>query len=91
VLSLTLVLIVTGVLLSTEDADLMQVLFETMSAFGTVGLSMGITPYLTAIGKILIALTMLAGRVGPFTLAVAFIIHQVNSAVHYPEERVIVG
>jgi len=91
VISLSLVILVTAVLLSSEKTTLMDALFETMSAFGTVGLSTGLTPSLSALGRVLIALTMLAGRVGPFTLAIAFNSQKGNSSMHYPEERVIVG
>lgn len=53
-----------------ENAPFDQCFFETASALGTVGLSMGITPELSNLGKILIVLMMYAGRVGPLTLAV---------------------
>jgi trk system potassium uptake protein TrkH len=49
----------------------LDVLFETTSAFGTVGLSTGATPLLNAFGRILIVVTMFVGRVGPLTLFVA--------------------
>ncbi|MDD5084420.1 MAG: TrkH family potassium uptake protein [Candidatus Omnitrophica bacterium] len=49
--------------------DFIELLFETVSAFGTVGLSTGITPNLTKLGKLLIVLTMFCGRLGPLTLA----------------------
>ncbi|MDP2873482.1 MAG: TrkH family potassium uptake protein [Bacillota bacterium] len=92
VLSTMLVLAVAGVLMFTEHTGFVSVLFETMSAFGTVGLSLGITAKLSTIGRILIPLTMLAGRVGPITLAVALGPPKANSAgVHYPPERVLVG
>ena len=51
--------------------DFLEILFETTSAFGTVGLSMGLTPDLTVFGKVLISITMFAGRLGPLTLAYA--------------------
>ena len=47
--------------------DFMMYLFEATSAFGTVGLSMGLTPELSSIGRILIIFTMFAGRLGPLT------------------------
>jgi trk system potassium uptake protein len=89
--SVALVLSVASILLFTERAGFLKVMFETMSAFGTVGLSMGITPELSTIGRILIPLTMLAGRVGPLTLAVALGPMRANAGVHYPPERVLVG
>ena len=48
-----------------------EILFETVSAFGTVGLSCGITPYLSDVGRIVITILMLIGRLGPLTLAIA--------------------
>jgi len=90
--SMLLVLTVTGVLLITEQAEMQVVLFEATSAFGTVGLSMGLTPHLSVIGKLLIAATMFSGRVGPLTLAFA-IAHRLGrqGVKHYPEEGVIIG
>jgi trk system potassium uptake protein TrkH len=92
VLSGLLVFTVGTVLMWTERSGFLPVLFETMSAFGTVGLSMGITDSLSTIGRIIIPLTMLAGRVGPITLAVALGPVKANgAAVHYPPERILVG
>ena len=66
-------------------------LFEITSAFGTVGLSTGITPHLTTPGKVLLIITMFAGRVGPLTLALAVAINEEKTTFIYPEERVMVG
>lgn len=66
-------------------------LFETVSAFGTVGLSMGITPALTGVQKVVIALMMFAGRVGPLTLAYVFVLSSVRRTVTYAEETIMVG
>jgi trk system potassium uptake protein TrkH len=90
-ISMGLVLVVAAILLTTESQPFLPVLFETVSAFGTVGLSMGVTPTLSALGRVLIALTMLAGRVGPFTLVVALATRRPPADVHLPEERVLVG
>jgi len=68
-----------------------RILFETTSAFSTVGLSTGITPALSAFGKLLITITMFAGRVGPFTLALAVAMQKEAAVYKYPEERVMVG
>lgn len=67
------------------------ILFEVTSAFGTVGLSTGITSYLSSLGKILITLTMFVGRIGPLTLALAVALHGERVVYKYPEERVMVG
>ena len=69
----------------------LAVLFETFSAFGTVGLSLGLTPYLTALGKCIIILTMFAGRVGMSALAISTPGRLAQHAVDYPEEEVLVG
>lgn len=93
VLSGLLVVLSTMVLTLTESgASFLQLLFEAVSAFGTVGLSTGITPNLSAVGRILIALTMFTGRVGPFTVASAFAYRDIApTAIRHPEERVIIG
>ena len=66
-------------------------LFEVTSAFGTVGLTTGITPQLSTLGKILIIMTMFAGRIGPLTLALAVAIREERVDYAYPEEKVMVG
>lgn len=81
------------VLSTTEAAGLTEIVFEAVSAFGTVGLSMGITTELSTIGRILIMLSMFVGRVGPLTIA--FAISEMQSSkhsgdYHYPEGKVIV-
>lgn len=85
-LAACLVLLATQDLLSTE-----QVLFETASAYGTVGLSMGATPSLDTLGKVVISLLMYLGRVGPLTLTMAVGQQVRDPGLRYPEERVIVG
>ncbi|MCL5108764.1 MAG: TrkH family potassium uptake protein [Chloroflexi bacterium] len=70
-MALGLVFVVTMVLTLTEPFRLLQVLFEATSAFGTVGLSTGITPHLSLAGKLIIIGTMYIGRVGPLTMALA--------------------
>ncbi len=66
-------------------------LFETVSAFGTVGLSMGITPYLSWAGKFFISLTMFIGRVGPLTVLLALQQRQRSVNYAYSEENLMVG
>jgi trk system potassium uptake protein TrkH len=65
--------------------------FEVFSAFGTVGLSTGITPYLSVVGKVILILTMYAGRVGPLTLALIVAGREPAPAVEYPEETTMIG
>ena len=68
----------------------MEVLFETVSAFGTVGLSTGITPELCWASKLILALTMFCGRLGPVTMACIWH-YQPPSGLSYAEERVTIG
>jgi trk system potassium uptake protein len=70
---------------------LTDTLFEAASAFGTVGLSTGITGALPAAGQYLLVLVMLAGRVGPVTFVVALAMRSRSRAYRYPEERPIIG
>lgn len=90
-LGIALVTIVTLILSVTEKADFLSVLFETVSAFATVGLSMGLTPKLSEFGKVLIILTMFAGRLGPLTLAFALTQRRNKNTIRYPEEKILVG
>ena len=90
-LSFTLIVVVALLLSITEDAQLLTIMFETVSAFGTVGLSAGITGELTVVGRLLIIFTMFAGRVGPVTLTLAFTRRLSQERIRYPEDRVMVG
>ncbi|MCY9665151.1 TrkH family potassium uptake protein [Paenibacillus alginolyticus] len=90
-MALFLVIIVTMLLSTTEDAQLLKILFEVTSAFGTVGLTMGLTPELTTFGKILISLTMFAGRLGPITLAYALQPKQEKELYRHPEGKITIG
>lgn len=92
VASAAFVLVVTLLLLDTsQDIPLSVGLFEVVSAFGTVGLSLGLTPHLTFAGKLLIILTMYAGRVGTLTLGVALIARHRPLARRLPEEQLPTG
>ena len=89
-LSLVVVIGVTMILSTTEDSQFLAILFETTSAFGTVGLSMGLTPDLSTIGKLLISLTMFVGRLGPITLGYA--LSKKNKELYrHPEGKIIIG
>jgi trk system potassium uptake protein TrkH len=92
-ISLILVVIVTMLLSITEDADFMTLFFESASAFGTVGLTLGCTQDLSTFGKAIIIITMFAGRVGPLTIALALARRAINKkgSVKYPEDRIMVG
>jgi len=88
-----LIFLILSILSHTENSDLMTVFFEVTSAFGTVGLSLGITPNLSDVGKIGIILTMFIGRLGPLTLAFVLSQKKNKQAAHvkYPDERILIG
>lgn len=88
---LLLVGMVSFILTITEEAEFLDLLFETTSAFATVGLSTGLTPDLTDFGKILLTLTMYAGRVGPLTMAFAFSRKHIHAKYKYSVGNIIVG
>ena len=91
ILALAVVAIPTFLLTESEKFGLTQVAFEVFSAFGTVGLSMGITPYLSSFGKIVIIITMFVGRVGPLTLLLALTLAQKERRIEPPKEGVSIG
>jgi trk system potassium uptake protein TrkH len=90
---------VAGLVLITEQRDLLRTLFETTSAFGTVGLSTGehgapvsLTGFFTPVGKVLIMVMMFIGRLGPLTLAFAVARRaSVQPRLRYPEGKVLIG
>ena len=69
----------------------LELLFEVVSAFGTVGLSVGITPQLSSVGKLIIILVMFLGRLGPLSIAVALTGKETRSRFKYAEENVMIG
>jgi trk system potassium uptake protein TrkH len=81
----------TFVLLVVENLTLSEVLFEVVSAFGTVGLSTGVTASLSSAGKIALMVVMLTGRIGPLTLALAIGQRTEKHLYDYPQERVVIG
>jgi len=89
--SLAVVVLFTLALLSTERQPFLDVLFEVVSAFGTVGLSMGLTPELSDAGRLLITLLMLIGRLGPLTVAYAMLPSHAKVNYRYAEERIMIG
>jgi trk system potassium uptake protein TrkH len=92
-LSLFVIISTTIVLSVFENATLFEYLFESTSAFGTVGLSMGITPTLGRIGKLALIITMFMGRVGVLTMgmAVNIRIQKSDTKLKYPIEKILVG
>lgn len=71
--------------------SLMEILFEVSSAFGTVGLSLGITPELSTAGKVVIMTLMFIGKIGMFTFLFSMGGKPLKHAYHYPKERIIIG
>ncbi|WP_139367397.1 TrkH family potassium uptake protein [Metabacillus halosaccharovorans] len=75
----------------TEPFPFVSILFEVCSAFGTTGLSIGITPELSIIGKIIIMILMFIGRIGILTFLYLLGTKEKKDNFHYPKERVIIG
>lgn len=91
ILSLGVVCVATFLMCILEpDCTFIQILFEVVSAFGTVGLSTGITPGLSVAGKLVIILVMYTGRIGAFTLLSMWIDHPEPNA-RYTQETVTIG
>ncbi len=77
--------------LSSNHFRFLDYLFETVSAFGTVGLSTGVTSTLNSVGKLIIIVLMFIGRVGPLTIVHLVKIEEVARRYQYAEERVMIG
>jgi trk system potassium uptake protein len=90
-LAITIIILMTALMSIFEPESLKNILFEVVSAMGTVGLSTGITPNLTSIGKILIILTMFIGRLGPLTFIISMVRRKQTALFRYPEESVRIG
>ena len=74
-----------------SDFSLMEIIFEVSSAFGTVGLSLGITPELSTGGKVVIMILMFIGKIGMFTFLFFMGGKPEKDSYHYPKERIIIG
>ncbi len=87
-----LVITATMLLSYTElGASFMALIFEVVSAFGTVGLSVGLTSQLSEIGKIIIMIMMYLGRVGPLTVVLALTRKRMDTGIKYPEGKILIG
>ncbi len=91
-LSIAWIFFATFCLLITETGwEFLDILFEVVSAFATMGLSLGVTPYLTTFGKGLIIITMIVGRIGSLTAILALQRKIEPGEYEYPEERVMLS
>ena len=88
-----MIVINSTILLSLSiDRSIVDVLYETVSATATVGLSRNLTPSLNTMGKIIIIITMYLGRVGPISLAIAFKSKkEATNMILNPTEEVSIG
>ena len=91
-LSLSIWFVMTILLTIFEDGNFMSICYETMSAIGTVGLSKDFTGTLHSAGKCVIILMMYLGRIGPITMAAAFLTKgKGDDSTHLPEEKIMIG
>ena len=90
-LGMLLIFVVTFLISFAHPGDFLRALFEVVSAIGTVGLSLGLTPELDDWGRILITATMFLGRVGPLTIGYALAYQRKQPNIRYPEGRIMIG
>jgi trk system potassium uptake protein TrkH len=90
-LSALLVLAATLAIMISDGLPLLPALFEITSAFGTVGLSLNVTTGLSTFAKLLVAVVMFLGRVGPITLVLALSARQKPRDYSYPQEDIAIG
>ncbi|MNZ95491.1 Ktr system potassium uptake protein B [compost metagenome] len=90
-MSLVLVIIVTMLLSMLEEKSFLDVLFEATSAFATVGLTLGVTTELGEASKVILALTMFAGRLGLLTMAYALGPGSEKELYRHPEGKITIG
>ncbi|GGE43996.1 ktr system potassium uptake protein B [Pullulanibacillus camelliae] len=89
-LSCSVIFIAIFILDITEKAPLLEIMFEAVSAFGTTGATMGLTPHLSLLGRIVIIFVMLIGKLGPLTLAFSFS-RQQTTLIRHPKENILTG
>ncbi len=91
--SMSILWVVSATLLVTclEDTSFLYALFEVVSAFATVGLSTGLSQHICTASKIILILSMYAGRVGFMTFALALTAQKPEKHIHYPKENIIIG
>ena len=84
-------LVALTLMISEQGFDFRDLFFEGMSAFGTVGLSTGLTPDISSLGHLILIVTMFVGRLGPLTLGLAMAQRAQRDIYRYAEERVTIG
>ena len=89
--SFSVLVVLTIALLAVQRSDFLDTLYEMTSAIATVGLSRGLTGALSPAGKLIVALTMYLGRIGPITLALVFNSRTPSDAISYADSKVIIG
>lgn len=90
-LSLLWVAFATLALTCLEDTSFLAAAFEVVSAYATVGLSTGLSQHIGTASKIILILSMYAGRVGFMTFALALAANKPSGHIHYPKENIIIG
>ncbi len=91
---LFIIIIITSLSITEQGASFFEIVFETLSAYGTVGLSVGLSGKLTTIGKLIMSLAMFLGRVGALTLlfaATSKYKSNQNLMISYPSEQISIG
>lgn len=92
VIALTLVLTVSMVLsITLPNEKFIDLLYEVTSAFGTVGITTGVTQRLTVVGKVIIMITMYLGRLGALTFAFAITKRKKKQGIRYPKGKILIG
>lgn len=95
IIVIAFIIIVAGILLLLifENFDFMAIAFEVVSAFGTVGMTVGITPHLSTVSKCVLVCIMYAGRIGVLSTALAILAkgNSGGSQIKYPEGKIMVG
>lgn len=89
-ISLVITVTMAVAIIEHDRFEFLDILFESVSAFGTVGMTRGITPHLSDISKVILAFTMFIGRVGPTTLAVG-LMKTKPSSIKYASGKILVG
>ena len=89
---MAIILGVTMILSVAEpDQQFINILYEASSAFGTAGLTTGVTQEIGTLSKFVLMFTMYCGRVGPITVFLAIIKRNKNSGIRYPEGKILIG